>query len=306
MTDNTYTFTFSPETMELARQKIREHAEIPILSDSGFKMQLSKGTKASNHCLKRLLSAITGKTVTEVQILNSEITPEFFNAKHPRLDIYCSFDDGQKADIELQMTKEADLEAKRAVYYASKLYAGNLIQGDEYRDIKNVYQIFMTNFTVFKDEKFIHNFQMNDGNIILTDSLQIIFVELSKTRELISEWDLRNLKPLEFWCILYTCDRKGELYQKLHAVDTFREDLLMFEKSINEISQDEKAWAMQLSIEGGILDYNSAMGSAERRGEARAKLESAVIAVKDFGIDIEAVAGKFEVPLEKLKEALNN
>lgn len=116
------TFTFSPEIMEQARQKVREHARIQVRSDTGFKLQLSNNTKASNHCLRKLLSALTGKTVTKVQVLNAEITPEYFTAKRPRLDVYCTFNDGQKADIELQLSKESDLEAKRAVYYASKLY----------------------------------------------------------------------------------------------------------------------------------------------------------------------------------------
>lgn len=300
------TFTFSPEIMEQARQKVREHARIQVRSDTGFKLQLSNNTKASNHCLRKLLSALTGKTVTKVQVLNAEITPEYFTAKRPRLDVYCTFNDGQKADIELQLSKESDLESKRAVYYASKLYAGNLKKGELYSQIKNIYQIFLTSFKVFDDDKLVHNFQLYDGSgIRLTDSFQVIFAELSKTKSLENR-DFRTLNPLEFWCILYTYDRNSEVYQKLRTVEAFREDLQMFEESIDEISQEEKDWAMQLSIDGGVIDYDTAMDYAERRGKTAAKLEDAVIAVRKFNIPVETVAKEYGIPVEDLTLALQN
>lgn len=311
MADNKYSFSFTPEILEKAKQKVQNHALFPVLSDIGFKLQLSKGTKASNFCLMSLLSAFTGQKVTQVQVLNAEITPEYFTAKSPRLDVYCVFSDGQKADIELQLSKEEDHERKRAVYYASKLYAGNLKKGSEYKDITNVYQIFLTDFTVFQDKKLIHNFQLREDDICLTESLQVIFAELSKVKYLKTQ-DFSTLKLAEFWCILYMCDRTSELYQKLRETAPFQEELHMFEESINEISQEEKAWAMQLSIEGGIIDYDSAIGRAERRGEERgekrgkseAKLEAALIAVKKFNLLPELVASEYGVPLERLQEAL--
>lgn len=80
----------------------------------------------------------------------------------------------------------------------------------------------------------------------------------------------------------------------------------MFEESIDEISQEEKDWAMQLSIDGGVIDYDSAMDYAERRGKTAAKLEDAVIAVKKYNVTLENAAEDFGVSLESLKEALLN
>ncbi len=57
------------------------------------------------------------------------------------MDVNCTFNDGQKADIELQLTTAGDNQKLRALYYASRLYAGSLREGMLYKNAPNVYQI---------------------------------------------------------------------------------------------------------------------------------------------------------------------
>ncbi len=61
----------------------------------------------------------------------------------------------------------------------------------------------------------------------------------------------------------------------------------------------QRAYDMQAGYQQGILD-------GIEQGNENAKLESAVIAVKEFNISVELAAEKFGVDLEKLKETLQS
>ena len=85
----------------------------------------------------------------------------------------CEFNDGQKADIELQLTKADDDQKLRALFYACKLYAGSLKSGKKYRTAPSVYQIFLIDFDLFGEDakpggrQFYHRAMMrlDDGSV---------------------------------------------------------------------------------------------------------------------------------------------
>lgn len=113
---------------------------IPLKGDASFKMFLSGPSPESNACLRYLLSALTCRDVAKAKVTNAELLPEYAKGKMPRMDVNCEFNDGQKADIELQLTKADDDQKLRSLYYACKLYAGSLKQGAKYRSAPSVYR----------------------------------------------------------------------------------------------------------------------------------------------------------------------
>ncbi|MCR5622297.1 MAG: Rpn family recombination-promoting nuclease/putative transposase [Treponema sp.] len=183
---------YSKEILGLAALMVAQKKLIPLKDDVSFKMFLSSPTVESNACLRSMLSAMTGREITRARVTNSELVPEFARGKMPRMDVNCTFNDGQKADIELQLTTAGDDQKLRALYYASKLYAGSLRKGKLYKNAPNVYQIFLTDFDPFDDSKtdvekenirtgkFYHRAMMRlDDGSVFADRLQILFFNLN-------------------------------------------------------------------------------------------------------------------------------
>ena len=177
--------SFPLEVLARAAGMASRGGRLPLKDDAAFKMFLSGPEPESRACLRYILSALTGREVASARVTNPELAPEFAKGKMPRLDVNCEFDDGQKADIELQLTRADDDQKLRAVFYACKLCAGSLRRGRAYRTVPSVYQIFLIDFDLFgEDEKpggrqFFHRAMMrlDDGNV-LSDSLQILFFDL--------------------------------------------------------------------------------------------------------------------------------
>lgn len=300
-----------------ARKAVKEGRKINIKSDVGFKLFLCHDSDAARYCLASIIEAFTGHSVNTIMVKNAELLPEYIMGKACRLDVVVDFNDGRTIDMELQLKCEPDEERKRAMYYGSKLYTANLNKGDDYSKISNVYQVFITDFYVFDDEDNFHAFTMKDqeGNE-LTDSFQVMFLELPKLSKLPFD---STLKKVEFWGKIisdYTSINDSNT-----KIDGFEEELKMVLQSTEEISRDEKEWLMQMAIEDGMRDYEIAKRYAVRRGleEGRQKgleqglkqgieqgrFDSAVLAVREFGISPEKASETFAVSLPKLKQALN-
>ncbi len=132
---------FPRELMDLAARMVAQRMPLPLKDDATFKMFLSGPSPESNACLRSILSAMTGREVTTARVKNSELVPEMPKGKLSRLDVNCEFNDGQKADIELQLTKADDDQKLRALFYACKLYAGSLKSGKKYKTAPSVYRL---------------------------------------------------------------------------------------------------------------------------------------------------------------------
>ncbi len=114
----------------------------------------------------------------------------------------------QKPDIELQLTTAGDDQKLRALYYASKLYAGSLRKGKLYKNAPSVYQIFLTDFDPFDDSKndgekenirtgkFYHRAMMRlDDGSVFADRLQILFFNMN-----VPDGVDEGLKKASNWC----------------------------------------------------------------------------------------------------------
>ena len=69
------------------------------------------------------------RQVKSVEVTNGEILPDVTDDKSSRLDINCVFDNGDKADIEMQCSNQQDDQRNWALYYGGKLVATSLKKG---------------------------------------------------------------------------------------------------------------------------------------------------------------------------------
>jgi len=110
-----------PEPEDFADEK-----PLSILNDAVLKAMLTSDTEDSREALRLLLCACTGREITGVRVLKNELLPDYMDAKSVRLDVNVTFNDGDAADLEMQLSNSYDDIKNRAVYYSAKLMSGQL------------------------------------------------------------------------------------------------------------------------------------------------------------------------------------
>ena len=96
-------YLFSRELKRLAKENAEQDKPLCIMDNVVFKAMLASDTKESQEALRHLLSACTRREVSGVQVRNSELLPAHLGGKSPRLDVNVTFNDGEAANLEMQI-----------------------------------------------------------------------------------------------------------------------------------------------------------------------------------------------------------
>ena len=180
----------------------------------------------------------------------------------------------QKADIELQLATAGDDQKLRALYYASKLYAGSLRKGKLYKNAPSVYQIFLTDFDPFDDSKndgekenirtgkFYHRAMMRlDDGSVFADRLQILFFNLN-----VPDGVDEGLKKASNWCKFISGSTDPKVLEVLGNDDGWKEEFRMAMDAYMKVSAEEKAWAYHLSTDRAEADYWNGLRLSREEG----------------------------------------
>jgi hypothetical protein len=96
-------YRFSRELKRLAKENTAQGKPLSILEDAVFKAMLPADNEDSREALRSLLSACTHREVSTVQVLNNYLVPAHLDAKTTRLHVHVTFNDGETADLEMQI-----------------------------------------------------------------------------------------------------------------------------------------------------------------------------------------------------------
>ena len=94
------------------------------------------GNEKHPEILISFLNAVMEPTdpIKSVQIKNSDIEKEHIEDKYSRLDIKAITNSGEYINVEIQVKNEYNM-IKRSLYYWSKLYEEQIVQGDNYEKL---------------------------------------------------------------------------------------------------------------------------------------------------------------------------
>jgi predicted transposase/invertase (TIGR01784 family) len=155
-----------------------------LKSDTLFKMLFSR----NQDLLKRLVSALLGiryEDITEFNVINPEISPEELGKKFCRLDINITVN-GQKLDLELQITDEGNY-LERSLFYWAREYSTGIDEGQNYALLPRTIVISILGFNQFPDKKkFFHEFQC----------LEVTTHEPLTDKMVLQLYELKTLAPL--------------------------------------------------------------------------------------------------------------
>jgi predicted transposase/invertase (TIGR01784 family) len=255
-------FQFSRELKKLAQRSAAQGKPLCIMDDLVFKAMLASDTEDSREALRRLLSACIRREVSDVQVSNNDIVPTYLDAKSVRLDVHVTFNDGEAADLEMQIDKSGDNLGDRAALYTAMLQATQSRKGRAYREMKRVYQIFFLNCVLFPDSNKLprrYFYMEEEEHDRLTNATEIIFYEMPKLEQhiedlLAQKTDMETLPEDEKWCIYFKYrheERTAELVEKLCHKE---EGIMRAERAVNGITRDYLKAVREMGILKNRMD----------------------------------------------------
>jgi predicted transposase/invertase (TIGR01784 family) len=287
----------------LARENASRGKPLNPLLDIVFKTVFSSGSDDSQNALKSLLSACSHRGVSGVHVVNSEITPEYLAGKTIRLDIHAAFNDGETADLEMQMKTSGENIPARGTFSVSRLLSGQGHRGEDYGELKRVYQIFFLNTVLWPDSRLVprrYTLLEKTEHDPLNDLVEIIFYELPKLEEkmrrvLEGGAGVETLSLEEKWCIYlkyHQDEGKLPLIEKLCREEV---GIMNAEKVLNKVSAEYEEWARALFREKAEMDYRSVMNAAYKRGIQKweAQKLAAIRKMREMGVAEDVIAASF-------------
>lgn len=128
------------------KQEQATFEKIPLTWDYAFKNVFGK--YGNEDILKRFLSVILKENITKVVIQNGELEKETKDEKLGRLDIRVEINNKYLADVEMQVENKHNI-SERTMYYLSKLYSGQINQGEKYEEMKKTIVIAILDFSYY-------------------------------------------------------------------------------------------------------------------------------------------------------------
>ena len=243
--------------------------------DPIFKAIFTQGTEESNFALKDLISSLLDREIAEMELLPNEEPVEILDEKQMSFDVNVTFDDGEKAELEMQGRNQDYDYASRAEIHAAKLLSSSNKRGSSY-DAPKVYQISVLNFEMDKDDKSPvswYNMRKETG-AHLAGKLNVIFLDLVKVRRLIDK-PIEQLTKAEKWGMFFAYADSEKHQPYVRKVIESEEALMAADFIVKTMSKEDAEWFRQNSYENAIWDYNHGMYRAEKRGERRKALNAA-------------------------------
>jgi predicted transposase/invertase (TIGR01784 family) len=319
-------FFLSKELRLKARDYASRGKPLNLMLDYVFKAVFTGNDADSREALRKLLSDCTHRTVTKMRIRNNEILPERSEGKTVRFDIHVNFNDGEAADIEMQLQTSGDDIKARASLLAARLLSGQSRRGSKYRHIKRVYQIFFLNFILFPENadgstpisgKIPRRYVTTEKeeHDQLNDLTEIIFYEFPKLDAFVRAYNegkesLETLPEEAKWCIFIKYENDETAKKLITDICKENKGIMMAEQALNRVSFREWHWARALSREIGRMDYESGLSAAREDGFAdgesagsekeRQKAMEAAKQMKADGFTVEQIKRYSPLPGEEI------
>ncbi|MBR0492068.1 MAG: Rpn family recombination-promoting nuclease/putative transposase [Clostridia bacterium] len=217
------------------------------------------GESKNADLLKDLLQAIlTDIKIKKVQI-NKDVSLErkLISEKLGILDIVATLNDSTRVNIEMQV-KDYYNTIDRSVFYGTGIYHENLNSGQDYLEMPKSISIWITDYDVFEEGPFHERARLKRDyeNIVLTDKLEIHYIQLTKFKEKCK----RISNKLEQWLTFI----KNENVEEIRMIDN--KLVQKAEDEFEYLTGDAETRRLAELREKAIRDEAAGLKSARRKG----------------------------------------
>ena len=264
--------------------------ELQIKDDFMFSVVMRK----PKFC-KPFLERILGIKISRIEYPKSQETIDISaDAKSVRLDIYV--EDGKETvyNIEMQTTENRNLP-KRTRYYQGMIDLNILEKGDNYKDLKRSFVIFVCTFDLFGEGRHIYTFEnrcIQNPELGLGDDTTKIILNTKGTMD--------DVTPVMKKLLDYIDGKEPE--------DDFTREL---DEAVQSVRKNEKWRVLDIrwmSVKHGPkwrLDYMTLQMNYQEKyeqGVEQEKIDSAIRMIEDGDLPLEKVAMYSGLTLEQVLE----
>ena len=228
------------------------------------------GKKGNESILKDLLEAILKIKIKKIELQTEvELERELIDDKTGVLDIEATIDDNTIIDIEMQMRNQYNMK-ERSLFYWAGLYYTALKKKGEYKENKRVITINIVNFDMFKEGPYHEKIELRRKykNILLTNKLEIHFIQLSK---FLKEGQEEKDKKMWQW-LTFICNKNRK---EVERVMKENKEIEKANEELEYLTGDDAVRRIAFLREKAERDYISNMSGAREEGAKKAKIEIA-------------------------------
>ena len=213
----------------------------------------------------------------DIAFVNKDEDPKKQKDKPIRLDIKGKLNTGAFIDIEVQVQNYKYM-AERSLYYWARMYGQQIVEGEDYVELKPAIAINLLAFNMLPEEEWINSYRVYNARShkLLTEHLDIIYIEIKK----LLNKGLKDMNPIEQWGAYFSGRYDDEtlkevpiLAEALKAEMHFTADEVAFyeyEMRKKEV-MDRISFANQARREGKEEGMQIGRAEGEAAGEARGK-----------------------------------
>jgi predicted transposase/invertase (TIGR01784 family) len=236
------------------------------------------GEKGDEEQLLAFLNAVlrrNGKAaILSVEIIeNRTITAEVAGDKTSILDVRAKTAGGVRVNIEVQLRNLGNMD-RRSLFYWSLEFSRGLEAGQDYQETPNVIAINIVNYEFMPEVPVFHTsfhiWEDTHREILLTDALEIHFIDMVKFRRL-SDKDIKN-DPLHRWLTWFDKDSPQKLVEEVITMDAA---IQKAEEKMVYISSDKEALHAYQMREMALSDWTSGINHARWEGKLEGRQEIA-------------------------------
>ncbi len=248
----------------------KEERQIKLKVDFAFKNVF--GDEKHINGLKYLLHTILAYSkdeFEEINILNSEMTKDYYGGKESRLDILVRLKNGEYINIEMQMDNVKSNE-KRFLLYWSLVYNRQLKKGDPYEKLTKTISISILDYELENSDRLhsIYHITEDETGRKLTDMLEIHTIELPKLKK----EELIKKENKEFINLMRLISSEDKEEMKMLAKE--QAELAEIINVMNTMTDDDEKWYAYLSREKFLRDqinkeyyWKREIANSEKRGK---------------------------------------
>ena len=236
----------------LRREKMSNHLDLVVKNIFG----------SPNHpeILISFLNAVIKPKdlIQSVQIMNNDIDKESIEDKFSRLDIKAKTNKNELINIEIQIKDEHNM-IKRSLYYWSKMFEGQLTEGQKYDTLAKTICINILNFKCLKTKEAhsIYRLKEINTNEELTDLQEIHFIELPK---LPKNEEIKDV--FDAWMEFI----ENPISNKLQKAEMTIQEIKEAKNELLRLSANDKERMKYEDRRAALLDKVSALENAEEKG----------------------------------------
>lgn len=225
--------------------------------DVNFKAIFTQETEESNEALKSFLSSVLGKEVVKVQISANEPPVDIPSQIQMTFDVSVTFNNGEKADIEMQGKDQKYDFSIRSEIQVARLLNNNAKKGSNW-SAEKVYQISVLNFHPSNGDKSeIAWYTMKNKNgRSLAEYLNIIFLDLLEIKKLVGT-PVSELTPVQKWGLFLSYADDENQADYICKIAESEKGIMEAEKIVGRMSEEDSNWFRQFSIDTYRRDQNA-------------------------------------------------